>query len=66
MILSINESMMKLKKYPNNNKDIIKAVLMEQEMGVNKALEIIKGELDRGSLRDINNNLLRTELILIN
>ena len=66
MILSINESMMKLKKYPNNNKDIIKAVLMEQEMGVNKALEIIKGELDRGSLRAINNNLLRTELIFIN
>ncbi|MFK4998433.1 DUF2383 domain-containing protein [Bacillus sp. N9] len=57
MMLSIQESMMKLKKSPNNNEDIIKAVLKGQEMGVNQAVEIIKGDLDSESLQVIKDNL---------
>jgi len=55
--LSMSEVMMNMKNYPNNNDGIITGVLKGQEMGVNQAEEIVKGDLDQESLQVIKSNL---------
>jgi bacterioferritin len=57
MKLTMAEMMMNFKKVPKDNKEIIKGVLEGQEMGVRKAEEIIKGDLDPESLAVIQANL---------
>lgn len=56
MKLSISETMMNMKNFPDNNEGIIKEVLKGQEMGMNQATEIIKGDLDHESIQVIKNN----------
>jgi len=57
MMLSMQETMLAMKKYPDNNEGIIKGVLKGQEMGINQAEKIARGDLDPESLQVIKNNL---------
>lgn len=57
LMSSIKESIVNVENYPYDNERIINDVLEGQEIGLNQAEEIVKGDLDSESLQIIKDNL---------
>lgn len=57
MKLSVMESMMNMRGYPETTERILEGVLKGQNMGIEAAEELVRGDLDPKSLQLVKENL---------
>lgn len=57
VMLSMSETMMNLKGYPDTAEEILQGAIKGQEMGINKSEKIVSGKLDSESLQVVEDIL---------